>query len=143
MFKKYVIVFVVGVVLGAAGLLALTRIGTGGSETVKVTQIFGEKISHSDFKTSGSAVEFTTTAEGDGVIKTEIPKMMIPEALAWLTYNHGVSIGVMYQYDFLVHQFRPTYMLGYSYRFSRVSVGLGVCGSQNSAGVCGSGSYWF
>jgi hypothetical protein len=142
-FKLSIVIFFIGAIFGGVSVFFMLRVPVGNEESIKTTQISGEKILHSNLKTSGSNIEFMTQAEGAGVIKTEIPKMMIPEAKAWMMYNHGVSVGIMYQYDFLVHQFRPTFMLGYSYRFSRVALNLGVCGSQNSVGGSVGGSYWF
>ena len=57
--------------------------GTGDNKITTV-QKWGEKISVSNWNTSGSTIKFTTTAEGAGVSETIAPKTIVPEARAYI-----------------------------------------------------------
>ncbi|MCL2154088.1 MAG: hypothetical protein FWH53_00330 [Leptospirales bacterium] len=107
-------------------------------DDVKVTQVSGEKITHSDFNyTEKNRISFTTQADGKGEIHTEIPKSNIPEAHAWITKNHGVLFDVL-----LVDQ--RMYSISYFHRWGSLSFGAGPVFSEKKVeGVKIGGQYWW
>ena len=65
-------------------------------KSVSVRQISGAPISHSDLRIGSDTVTFTTTADGPGVIQTDVPKLIIPEARYWMQRTSGISAVVGY-----------------------------------------------
>lgn len=104
---------------------------------VKVTQVSGEKIEHSDFDYKGHSIIFRTEAEGTGKIITEIPKTNIPEARYWIENTHAVEAELL-----LID--RRIYGLSYLKRWNNFSVGGGVLMSDEKfEGVKIQAQYWF
>ena len=104
---------------------------------VRVTQVSGEKISHSGFNYTSDTVTFTTEAEGKGKIITEIPKSNIPEAKAWMQNNNAVMLELLF-----VEQ--REYGISYLRRWNNLSAGGGVVLSEKSfKGVKVQAQYWF
>ncbi|MBN2157906.1 MAG: hypothetical protein JW807_00820 [Spirochaetes bacterium] len=128
MLAKIKIIFislVIGAVLGAAAVYFIPKlISKKSSDSIRTTQISGEKISHRDYGFKGKSITFTTEAEGKGKIKTEIPKTLIPEARSWVQKVHGIeaTVYLLYQDQF----FTPYYHLGYWHRFGPVCIGTGI-----------------
>ena len=104
---------------------------------VRVTQVSGEKISHSGFNYTSDTVTFTTEAEGKGKIITEIPKSNIPEAKAWMQNNNAVMLELLF-----VEQ--REYGISYLRRWNNLSAGGGVVVSgKKFEGVKLQAQYWF
>ena len=104
---------------------------------VRITQVSGEKISHSGFNYTSDTVTFTTEAEGKGKIITEIPKSNIPEAKAWMQNNNAVMLELLF-----VEQ--REYGISYLRRWNNLSAGGGVVFSEKSfEGIKVQGMYWF
>jgi hypothetical protein len=131
--------FFAGIVIGAVltGVLMNRITGQYVPEEVKVTQISGEKITHTGFKYTDSTIKFSTTAEGKGEIFTEIPKVNIPEARAWMRCTNSVAVE-------LIFADRRMYGLSYSKRWNNFSTGGGVILSESRfEGVKFQAGYWF
>ena len=104
---------------------------------VRVTQVSGEKISHSGFNYTSDTVTFTTEAEGKGKIITEIPKSNIPEAKAWMQNNNAVMLELLF-----VEQ--REYGISYLRRWNNLSAGGGVVVSgKKFEGIKLQAQYWF
>jgi hypothetical protein len=104
---------------------------------VTVTQVSGEKIEHSGFNYKAGTIKFSTHAAGKGEIVTEIPKINIPEARAWMQNNHAVMIELL-----LVEE--RNYGISYLRRWENFAVGGGVVVSEkNFEGVKVQAQYWF
>ena len=104
---------------------------------VTVTQVSGEKITHSGFNYTSDVVKFTTEAEGKGKIITEIPKTNIPEARAWMQNNNAVMLELLF-----VEQ--SEYGISYLRRWNNLSAGGGVVVSgKKFEGVKLQVQYWF
>ena len=104
---------------------------------VKVTQVSGEKIEHKGFSYKGSSITFGTEAKGKGEILTEIPKINIPEAKAWIQNTNAVMIEAQLT-D------RRIYGLSYLKRWDKFSAGGGVLVSEEKfEGVKIQAQYWF
>lgn len=105
---------------------------------VTVTQVSGEKISHDKFDYSSGAVKFHTHAEGKGEIITEIPKVNIPEARAWMQDNNGIMLELLLTDDDRI------YGISYLRRWNNISAGGGVLVSgKRFEGVKVQTEYWF
>ena len=105
---------------------------------VKVTQVSGEKITHSGFNYTSDTVKFTTEAEGKGKIITEIPKTNIPEARAWMQNNNAVM------FEFLSVEQKGYEGISYLRRWNNLSAGGGVVVSgKKFEGVKIQAQYWF
>ncbi len=89
--KIYSLIFIIGLIAGAAGVFYIKRDVPVKDTGIKVTQLSGEKIEHSKYNFKGSSIKFETQSEGAGKIKTEIPKTLIPEANAWLNKVHSIQ----------------------------------------------------
>ena len=104
---------------------------------VKVTQVSGEKIEHSDFNYKGSNITFGTEAQGKGKIITEIPKTNVPEARYWMQNTNAIS------FEFIQTDHR-IYSLSYLKRWNNFSIGGGLLLSEeNFEGVKLQTEYWF
>ncbi len=104
---------------------------------VKVTQVSGEKIEHKNFNYKGNNITFGTEAEGKGEIFTEIPKINIPEARAWMQNNNAVMLE-------LILTDRRIYGLSYLRRWNNFSAGGGILLSEDKfEGVKFQTEYWF
>ena len=137
--------FLVGILIGAVAAstsmhFLLTKKPAQKAE-VKVTQISGEKISHSGFSFSGSDIKFKSVSEGKGEIETEIPKQLVPEADAWMNKVRSVifSYGYKFDGDKQVKYFGALY----NYRIDRILIGGGAdyftdrsVGVKAAAGFC-------
>ena len=93
--------FLFGVLIGAAlAVGGFFWLGSSDPEPgpvqIVTRQISGAPIYHTDIRDRGKVTTFTTTAEGPGVIQTDFPKIMIPEARKWMEAVHGVSALVGY-----------------------------------------------
>lgn len=109
--------------------------------TVSVTQVSGDTIEHENLTTTGNSVTFTTTAAGAGVIHTEIPKTLIPEARYWMEKTNAVSLSSGYD---LARQQQITLM--YWRRWGFLSAGIGLqarIGDRVEPGVAIGGMWWF
>lgn len=86
-------------------------------EEVTVTQVSGEKITHSNFDYRSDSIKFQTQAEGAGVIQTDIPKANIPEAAAWMKCVHCVQVDVSHDRNFGI---------SYWHRWGKFALGGGL-----------------
>lgn len=134
--------FFSGAAIGAlaAGLVVfklVSPVGDTALKDVKVTQVSGEKITHSGFNYTSANIKFTTEAGGKGKIITEIPKTNIPEARAWMQNNSAVML------ELLLLDERE-YGISYLRRWNNLSAGGGVVLSEKSfKGVKVQAQYWF
>ena len=131
--------FVTGLLVGALSCFLLLTMTDKKQELkeVKVTQVSGEKIDHSNFDYSGATVKFNTVAQGKGEIITEIPKTNIPEAKAWIENTNAVMLELM-----LID--RRIYGLSYLKRWNNFSAGGGALVSADRfEGVKLQAEYWF
>lgn len=105
---------------------------------VQVTQISGEKISHNSFDYSSSdRIKFTTHADGEGTVSTEIPKANIPEARAWMQKTHGIGA------EFILID-RRIYGISYLHRWGSFVFGGGpLISEQRFEGLKIQGQIWF
>ncbi len=105
---------------------------------VKVTQISGDKITHSSFDYSLSdRFTFTTHADGEGTVSTEIPKVNIPEARAWMQRTHGLAA------DFILTD-RRIYGISYLHRWDSFVIGGGpLISEKRFEGLKIQGQIWF
>lgn len=125
--------FIAGIAAGfTAAYLLLHQPGISTGEII-ARQISGEKISHDSFDFSGSGIKFKTSSEGKGEALTEIPKTLIPEANAWITRNHSLSI--LYGYKIDHDGAAPYFGVMYGYRFSSITLGGGIDFSYDFVGV--------
>jgi len=125
--------FIAGIAAGfAAAYLLLHQPGTSTGEII-TRQISGEKISHDSFDFSGSGIKFKTSSEGKGEALTEIPKTLIPEADAWMTRNHSLTVSYGYMLD--RDGAAPFIGVMYGYRFNSITLGGGVDVSHDFVGV--------
>jgi hypothetical protein len=109
--------------------------------SMSVKQISGDAIEHTKFSTTGSNISFTTTSHGSGVIETQIPKNMIPEAKNWIERINGISFVGGYSLNR-----QSSYSVMYWRRFNRISIGAGMqatIGSRIDPGVCLGGMWWW
>lgn len=107
-------------------------------EEVTVKQISGEKIDHSDFDYKSGSVKFKTKAEGKGEIITEIPKVNVPEARAWMQDTNAVML------ELLLTDTDRIYGLSYMKRWNNISAGGGILVSgKRFEGVKLQTEYWF
>ena len=114
--------FIIGSAITAAGMYFIPKlIPNKAANSIKVTQLSGEKITHDDYNFKGSSITFTTESEGKGKIKTEIPKTLIPEARSWMTKLDGIEASaiLLYQNKLLT----PYYNIGYWHRFGSICIG--------------------
>lgn len=140
--KIMILSFLLGAALGAAGIYhALSSSAPGKADTVKVTPLSGEKISHDKLSFKGESISFETSAEGKGKARTEIPKKLIPEAAAWTGKVNGIEGSVFFQYH--AGRFYPSYGLTYWRRRGAYALGLGGIFSRESAGVKAGVMGWF
>ena len=134
--------FLLGIVIGGVmGVLVFSWITSDPKvkdlKDVTVTQVSGEKITHSGFNYTSGNIKFTTEAEGKGKIITEIPKTNIPEARAWMQNNNAVML------ELLLLDERE-YGISYLRRWNNLSAGGGVVLSEKSfKGVKVQAQYWF
>jgi len=135
--------FLAGTVTGILLPLSIAAVFYFGKETiipveeVTVTQVSGEKITHSGFNYTKGTIKFETKAEGKGVIITEIPVVNIPEAKSWMQDNNAVML------ELLLLEER-NYGISYLRRWNNFSVGGGVVVSEKSfEGVKVQAQYWF
>ena len=138
---KITVSFLVGFAAGLSILFFMDRTEPDIIEKVKVRQISGEKINHKDFKMKRNSITFITESEGKGIIETEFPKTIIPEARAWLQRNNGIQL----DYTVLYHdnQFHQIYGIGYLRRFRSFAAGLGIKASKDHFGLNATIQYWF
>lgn len=108
---------------------------------VKVIQISGEDIEHHNFKVEKDKITFTTQSQGVGVIQTEIPKVIIPEAKYWMERVNCVqlTVGALYADQ----QFNALYGVGYYRRWGRFSAGGSVLLARKYFGAQIGGQIWF
>jgi hypothetical protein len=138
--KKFLSGFATGIIVSfVAMLLYFDKNNTGQQlEEIKITRISGQPISHSSFDySSKDRIAFITHSQGEGRIKTEIPKMNIPEARAWMTKNHGL------QFDLSLMDER-IYSFSYWHRWGQFSAGAGPIFSENRFhGIKIGGQFWW
>jgi hypothetical protein len=134
--------FISGILIGSlvTGLI-FSRFISGSEkntpEEVKVTQVSGEKITHSGFNYKNSSIKFKTEAEGKGEIITEIPKTNVPEARKWMQNTNAVMVELQ-----LID--RRIYGLSYLKRWDNFSAGGGVLFSEKKfEGIKIQTGYWF
>ncbi len=139
--RKFMIGFVAGIITsliaGGAYLYCKSRQAQPLAD-VKVTQIYGEKITHNSFDYSlNDRIKFTTHAAGEGTISTEIPKANIPEARAWMQKIHGLAV------DFILTDHR-IYGISYLHRWDSFVLGGGPLFSEKHfEGLKIQGQIWF
>ena len=135
--KKFLTGILVGIILSSAVFYYTTKDNNEELEDVKVTQVSGEKIEHSDFNYKGSNITFGTEAQGKGKIITEIPKTNVPEARYWMQNTNAIS------FEFIQTDHR-TYGLSYLKRWNNFSIGGGLLLSEEKfEGVKLQTEYWF
>jgi hypothetical protein len=139
--KKLMIGFIAGVItsLFASGLYLHRKNNESLLlKEVKVSQISGEKITHSLFDYSKKdRFSFITQADGKGRISTEIPKVNIPEARAWMTKTQGIEA------EFILID-RRIYGLSYWHRWDSFSFGGGPLISETRfEGIKIGGQFWW
>ena len=137
MFKFFSGAVAGALIAGFAVFKLVSPTGDAALKDVKVTQVSGEKITHSGFNYTSGNIKFTTEAEGKGKIITEIPKTNIPEARAWMQNNNAVML------ELLLLDERE-YGISYLRRWNNLSAGGGVVLSEKSfKGVKVQAQYWF
>ena len=137
MFKFFSGAVAGALIAGFAVFKLISPTGDASLKDVKVTQVSGEKITHSGFNYTSGNIKFTTEAEGKGKIITEIPKTNIPEARAWMQNNNAVML------ELLLLDERE-YGISYLRRWNNLSAGGGVVLSEKSfKGVKVQAQYWF
>ena len=137
MFKFFSGAVAGALIAGFAVFKLVSPTGDAAFKDVKVTQVSGEKITHSGFNYTSGNIKFTTEAEGKGKIITEIPKTNIPEARAWMQNNNAVML------ELLLLDERE-YGISYLRRWNNLSAGGGVVLSEKSfKGVKVQAQYWF
>jgi len=133
--KKYLLILVVGIVIGAIPTFFITRAiynilcppcEKEIKDHVTTTTVSGKPgtIKHSNWKYKGTAVCFDTRSTGIGKIKTNIDKSLIPEARKWMSYNCGVQVsysGLIYNDGIYRHIFGADFL----YRWNWIAVGGG------------------
>lgn len=135
--KKFLTGILVGIILSSAVFYYTTKDNNEELEDVKVTQVSGEKIEHSDFNYKGSNITFGTEAQGKGKIITEIPKTNVPEARYWMQNTNAIS------FEFIQTDHR-IYGLSYLKRWNNFSIGGGLLLSEEKfEGVKLQTEYWF
>lgn len=135
--KKFLTGILVGVILSSAVFYYTTKDNNEELEDVKVTQVSGEKIEHSDFNYKGSNITFGTEAQGKGKIITEIPKTNVPETRYWMQNTNAIS------FEFIQIDHR-IYGLSYLKRWNNFSIGGGLLLSEEKfEGVKLQTEYWF
>jgi hypothetical protein len=99
--KKYLIFFAAGVIIGGTALGVTMyyimkpsgKIGEGkGINTVIESATKGSTLKHSNWKVKGKQITFTTEAKGEVKGKTSIDKNIIPEVHRWNTWVNGVQL---------------------------------------------------
>ena len=135
--KKFLTGILVGIILSSAVFYYTTKDNNEELEDVKVTQVSGEKIEHSDFNYKGSNITFGTEAQGKGKIITEIPKTNVPETRYWMQNTNAIS------FEFIQTDHR-IYGLSYLKRWNNFSIGGGLLLSEEKfEGVKLQTEYWF
>lgn len=135
--KKFLTGILVGSILSSAVFYYTTKDNNEELEDVKVTQVSGEKIEHSDFNYKGSNITFGTEAQGKGKIITEIPKTNVPETRYWMQNTNAIS------FEFIQTDHR-IYGLSYLKRWNNFSIGGGLLLSEEKfEGVKLQTEYWF
>lgn len=123
--KKNIIIYLsgcltVGIVL-AVIFFSFTKSSSQKEPTTK--QLWGEKITVSDFKYDGKDVKFKIESEGAGAAVTTIPKINIPEYTAWKTKNNIIIASIISNiYDIK----KPGFELSYLRRFGQFGIGAGA-----------------
>lgn len=126
-----------GALLSAVIIFSFFKEESFTPEEVTVTQVSGEKITHSKFDYKKGTIKFSTVADGKGEIVTEIPKVNIPEARYWMQNNHAL-MGELLLTD------RRIYGVSYMRRWNNFSAGGGVLLSeQKFEGIKVQAQYWF
>ena len=135
--KKFLTGILVGIILSSAVFYYTTKDNNEELEDVKVTQVSGEKIEHSDFNYKGSNITFGTEAQGKGKIITEIPKTNVPETRYWMQNTNAIS------FEFIQTDHR-IYGLSYLKRWNNFSIGGGLLLSEEKfEGIKLQTEYWF
>jgi hypothetical protein len=93
--KAFLIGSVVGVIISIVTYHIVQKNLSASAAKITTNQISGEKISHDNWNFSGDSISFDTNAEGKGSAETVIPKLMIPEASAYLSRTNILSADVM------------------------------------------------
>lgn len=138
--KVNIIVFVSGVIVGILTMFYFFSENTTDLKKVKITQISGEEIDHADFSYKGNNITFYTESQGKGKIKTEIPKVNIPEARNWIQKINAVSVQCSIPFN------RSEYIYNISYwrRFGVFSLGAGLNFSTKKIdGISCNAMVWF
>lgn len=130
--KKILISFAIGLIIGISSAFLVyhfTKPMADETQKAKIitTQIAGEEIKHDNWSFKGQDIVFQTEAKGPGIIKTEIPKALIPEAASWMTKNQAIQIQFIYLVDLSIRPLSATPYLSVSYwhRFNSLSIGGG------------------
>lgn len=135
--KSFASGFITGIAVMVLAFIADIYRDKKAPADVTVKQISGEKIDHSGFDYKSGSIKFATKAEGKGEITTEIPKVNIPEARAWMQDTNGIML------ELLLTEKRM-YGMSYMKRWDNISVGGGILVSGDKfEGVKVQTEYWF
>ena len=129
-FKKILVSFIAGIVVGLVSVYFFQKKDNYTGSEVVVRQISGEKITHDNFNFRGGNITFKTTSLGAGVIETDIPKALIPEAYNWMNRVHTLTFTLG-----LTNTQTPYYGIMYGYRMGRLTLGGGIDFGSNLFGV--------
>lgn len=130
--KSFLFGLVIGIIIPVTGFFYFNHPDVDNNVHETVTQVSGEKIDHTDYNYKGKSVTFKTQSEGKGEIKTEIPKLLIPEAAAWIQKNNIIQADVMYMYH---DSLFLSYSLSYYRRFGVMAFGGGIIAGGESLGL--------
>ena len=138
-FRISLTTFIAGIAAGFTAAYLLLHTSTASTGEIVTQQISGEKITHDSFDFTGNSFKFKTIAEGKGEASTEILKTLIPEANAWMTRIHSLTLSYGYKFD---HDGATPYIgVMYGYRLDSVLLGAGVDGALDFIGVKASAGY--
>ena len=128
--------FLAGAVAGSIAVYFYLQKDTPVGNEVVVRQISGERIDHDNFNFRGNTITFQTASQGVGVIETEIPKLLIPEAYNWMKRVHTLTFSIG-----LDNRQSAYYGIMYGYRINRITLGGGMDLGNNFFGIKASVGY--
>lgn len=139
--RAYTLIFLLGLLAGSAGMYwyQLPE-ASGEDQSVTVTRLSGNRISHYDVKVEPQSITFRTSAEGPGEALTEIPKRLIPEAREWMDRVNALQVTAALEFS---NGFYPEYGVMYWRRFGKFSFGVGARGSARTGALEAGAMYWF
>jgi len=106
-------------------------------EEITTEQVSGEKIEQKKWLVKGKSITFETQAAGRGIIKTKIPKLIIPEAYKWIKKTNAIQVNLYYMDNNVYGS------VSYWYRWNRFSLGAGIILSGRGMGFQIGSQFWF